>query len=210
MFQWLRRNAKWAIPSGVVLAGVGAWLFFGYFGFHTLFFDDEVNEAVPVFTSGAGASGLESDAATDEEVDEMNEAMEEEDTPTEDPVDEGMPDMPEPEILIPYLGDFIDRSHPTSGIAEILTDGTDQRFLRFEDFETDNGPDLNVYLSTATPDGPAGDFDEDFVDLGDLKGNIGPQNYEIPPDVDLDRYSTVVIWCVRFAVAFGAAELMAT
>jgi hypothetical protein len=45
------------------------------------------------------------------------------------------------------------------------------------------------------------------VDLGGLKGNIGPQNYEIGSDVDLDRYSTVVIWCVRFGVAFGAAEL---
>ena len=42
------------------------------------------------------------------------------------------------------------------------------------------------------------------------KGNIGPQNYEIPPEVDLDRYSTVVIWFVRFSVAFGAVELMAT
>ena len=89
----------------------------------------------------------------------------------------------------------------------MLSDGSDQRFLRFEDFATDNGPDLNVYLSTAPPDAPAGDFDDDFVDLGDLKGNIGSQNYEIPADVDLDRYRSVVIWCVRFGVAFGAAEL---
>ncbi|MCO4835109.1 MAG: DM13 domain-containing protein, partial [Acidimicrobiaceae bacterium] len=49
-----------------------------------------------------------------------------------------------------------------------------------------------------------------FIDLGDLKGNIGSQNYEIPVGIDLDRYSTVVIWCVRFGVAFGAAELSAS
>ena len=67
-----------------------------------------------------------------------------------------------------------------------------------------------MYLSTADPDAPAGEFDDDFIDLGDLKGNIGPQNYEIPEDVDLSRYKTVVIWCVRFGVAFGAAELMAS
>ena len=30
---------------------------------------------------------------------------------------------------------------------------------------------------------------------------------EIPVDVDLDVYSTVVIWCVRFGVAFNAADL---
>ena len=67
-----------------------------------------------------------------------------------------------------------------------------------------------MYLSTADPDAPAGEFDDDFIDLGDLKGNIGPQNYEIPEGVDLSRYKTVVIWCVRFGVAFGAAELMAS
>ena len=106
-----------------------------------------------------------------------------------------------------FTGDFVDRSHPTSGRADVLNDGSAQRFLRFENFETDNGPDLNVYLSTASPDAPAGDFDDDFVDLGDLKGNIGSQNYEIPEDVDLDVYNTVVIWCTRFGVAFNAADL---
>ena len=112
------------------------------------------------------------------------------------------------EVLTLVEGAFVDRSHPASGIASVLTDGTDQRFLRFEDFATDNGPDLNVYLSTAPLDADADAFDDDFVDLGDLKGNIGSQNYEIPADVDLDRYTTVVIWCVRFGVAFGAAELL--
>jgi hypothetical protein len=66
-----------------------------------------------------------------------------------------------------------------------------------------------VYLSAAGADADAGAFDDDFIDLGDLKGNIGPQNYEIPADVDLERYSTVVIWCVRFGVAFGAADINA-
>ena len=51
------------------------------------------------------------------------------------------------------------------------------------------------------------DFLNDWIDLGDLKGNVGAQNYEIPPSVDLDRYSTVLVWCVRFSVAFGSAGL---
>lgn len=100
------------------------------------------------------------------------------------------------------LGSFIGRAHPTTGLAKVITDGN-QRFLRFEGFETDNGPDLNVYLATGSPDGSP----EDFIDLGDLKGNIGDQNYELPDDVDLDRYTTVFIWCVRFSVAFGTAPL---
>jgi hypothetical protein len=45
------------------------------------------------------------------------------------------------------------------------------------------------------------------VSLGDLKGNKGNQNYPIPADVDLADYTAVSIWCERFAVSFGAAEL---
>ncbi len=45
------------------------------------------------------------------------------------------------------------------------------------------------------------------MDLGVLAGNLGNQNYEIPSDVDVSRYSSVVIWCDRFDVPFGASPL---
>ena len=44
----------------------------------------------------------------------------------------------------------------------MLNDGTEQRFLRFEDFETDNGPDLDGYLTTASPDASTGNIEADF------------------------------------------------
>jgi hypothetical protein len=90
-----------------------------------------------------------------------------------------------------------------------LSDGSGHRVLRLEDFETDDGPDLNVYPSPAPVDAPAGELDDDFVDLGDLKGSIGNQNYDIPEGVDLDVHSTMVIWCVRFGVAFATAAVSA-
>ena len=34
------------------------------------------------------------------------------------------------------------------------------------------------------------------VHLGALKGNVGNQNYEVPEDVDLSQYRSVVIYCV--------------
>ena len=111
-------------------------------------------------------------------------------------------------VRVAYVGSFGPRSHPAEGTAVVLTDGT-QTFLRFDDdFATDNGPDLNVYLHTAGPDASVGDLVDDFIDLGDLKGNIGAQNYVIPDDVDLERYSTVSVWCVRFRVVFGTAALV--
>ena len=265
MRSWIRRHWRWALPVGVVLAAVGAWLVFGFFAFQTYFQDDEVDEALPFFTPGPAPSGMAGDETTAEMADAMNKAMDELDMPMTDEVDEPMPEMEgtaagpsadgsvepaqpagetrpeavesevvepepagpevvepevvepepaqpevaEPRIIVEAAGSFIDRSHPTEGSVMVLGDGSGQRFLRFEDFRTDNGPDLNVYLSTAPGDAPAGDFDDDFVDLGDLKGNVGAQNYEIPAGLDLDVYSTVAIWCVRFGVVFGTAELIA-
>lgn len=46
-----------------------------------------------------------------------------------------------------------------------------------------------------------------YLDLGTLKGNIGNQNYEIPPNVDLNEFHSISIWCARFHVNFGAAQL---
>jgi hypothetical protein len=40
-----------------------------------------------------------------------------------------------------------------------------------------------------------------------LKGNIGSQNYEIPADVDVSQYQSVVIYCMPFHVVFSTATL---
>lgn len=45
------------------------------------------------------------------------------------------------------------------------------------------------------------------MELGELKGNIGDQNYVIPAGVDLSRNRNAVIWCKRFGVGFGVATL---
>ena len=79
------------------------------------------------------------------------------------------------------------------------------RVLTLTNFEVDNGPDLRVYLVA----GPARDESEvdDFEDLGALKGNKGDQQYDLPRELDLDRYTTVVIWCRAFSVNFARAPL---
>lgn len=104
-------------------------------------------------------------------------------------------------------GAFRSYEHATSGRARVVATAGGGRYVRFEDFETSNGPALKVYLSAAPASGPGDRFDDRFVDLGDLKGNIGSQNYAIPADVHLDRYRSVVVWCKRFSVAFAAAAL---
>ncbi len=80
--------------------------------------------------------------------------------------------------------------------------------LTFTGLDTDNGPDLRVYLvaGQVTNDADIGDF----VDLGGLKGNKGTQQYSIPAGTDTERYATVVIWCRAFTVSFAKAELAAS
>jgi Electron transfer DM13 len=101
---------------------------------------------------------------------------------------------------------FRSHEHATRGRARVIDVGG-RRYVRFESFRTSNGPLLKVYLSAAPPEGPAGVFDDRFVDLGELKGNIGDQNYAIPRDVDLRAYRSVVVWCKRFGVPFAAARI---
>jgi electron transfer DM13 len=105
-------------------------------------------------------------------------------------------------------GSFHGVAHKTHGVATLyqLPDG--KRTLRFTDFETSNGPDVQVYL-VAAPD--ANDNETvtkaGFVHLGALKGNIGDQNYDVPADADLSKYKAVTVWCRRFGVNFATAPL---
>lgn len=126
----------------------------------------------------------------------------------DDHVDEAAPRAGDATAAIRTLSTapFRGREHATRGRARVVDVGG-RRYVRFEAFSTSNGPLLKVYLSAAPADGPAGTFDDRFLDLGRLKGNIGDQNYAIPDDVDLQAYRSVVVWCKRFGVAFAAARI---
>ena len=107
------------------------------------------------------------------------------------------------------LGRFVSLDHGTTGSVRVLRLEGGRRVVRLERLDTDNGPDLYLYLSATPAGGSEQAFDDDFVSLGRLKGNKGDQNYELPSGTDLARYRSVVIWCDRFNSAFGAADLAA-
>jgi Electron transfer DM13 len=108
--------------------------------------------------------------------------------------------------MVVTKGNFKGLAHETKGTASIyqLADGT--RTLRLTEFETSNGPDVHAYLLAA-----AVEKDNDalkavgFIDLGSMKGNMGDQNYDLPADLDLNKYRAVTIWCRRFGVNFATA-----
>jgi hypothetical protein len=104
-------------------------------------------------------------------------------------------------------GEFVSREHHTEGTVRILRLPDGRQVARLEGLDTSNGPDLYVYLSASSARGSAEGFDDDYVNLGRLKGNLGDQNYDVPAGTDLDRFATLVIWCDRFNAVFGAADL---
>lgn len=203
MKDFIQKNKKLVGAGSAIGVLIVGFLAFGVFGIHTAFIDNEVSEAGPVFASGASADQPVTTATSDDGTED--EAMEEEDDEAmEDEGSEPADDASAPQIQTIASGSFTaSSSYDGTGDINVLTDGN-QTFLRFEEnFSSDNGPDLNVYLR-------ANDGSGEFIDLGDLKGNIGSQNYEIPADVDLSRFSEVEIWCVRFGVGFITADLMST
>jgi hypothetical protein len=115
---------------------------------------------------------------------------------------------PEASPLVLASGSFHGVAHKTAGVATIyrLPDG--KRTLRLTEFETSNGPEVQVYLGAAAD---ANDNESvtkaGFATLGPMKGNVGDQNYDIPAGLDLTKYRSVTIWCHRFGVNFGTAPL---
>lgn len=96
-------------------------------------------------------------------------------------------------------GTFVDGAHSVDGTALVI-EFNGQKTLRLEQFATLNGPNLHIYLATDASG-------KDFVDLGVIKATHGDVNYLIPSDVDLNRYTHVLVWCVPFRVLFGSAAL---
>lgn len=110
-----------------------------------------------------------------------------------------MEDQMPSQTQIVFIGDFQRAIHDVEGKA-LLIETPNGKILRFEDFETLNGPQLKIYLSV---DKRA----SDFVDLGDIKATKGNINYEVPSDVDVSKYNHVLVWCKPFGVLFSYAEL---
>jgi hypothetical protein len=175
------RGGTWRRWRWIAVAlAVGVMVFvLAWFQPQKLFIDDRVQEAIPRATSAPLAD------TDDERAD------------------------PSTKVAATELarGEFTSRDHDTSGVARMLELADGRRIVRLEELDTDNGPDLYLYLGSNPADGDEGEFDDDFVNLGRLKGNQGDQNYELPDGTDPERHRTVVIWCDRFDSAFGAADL---
>ena len=179
-----------------------------------LFYKVEVNEPLPVALENLEQGlTLEKFSNMDEQerqviVDKMPQTvidmMMEESASLPTVVSEDMNDImgkdseqPDPRTVVSGTFEGL-AGHNAMGVAKIIQ-VNDMTFLRFENFEVTNGPDLRVYITSG------GDIHKG-VHLEKLKGSKGDQNYLLE-NIDLGVYDTVVIYCQPFGVYFGKAPL---
>lgn len=119
-------------------------------------------------------------------------------------------DSPRPPLVVAE-GEFISHEHATTGTAKLVRLSDGSQVLRLENLDTSDGPKLVVLLADAPVIGNSDGwhvFEQGrHVNLGALKGNSGSANYQVPAGVDVTGLDSVSIWCDRFDVSFGAAEL---
>lgn len=175
-----------------------------------LFYERPVNEPLPLaleeFQEGltyeqfAQMPDEQRQPLVEKMPDELKEMIMDKAATMERPVSETMEDMgASSAVAILQTGQFEGLlGHHASGTAKIIDVGG-KKYLRFENFEVTNGPDLRVYLTNN------GDV-KNGLHLEKLKGSRGDQNYLLE-NVDSDRYDTVVVYCQPFGVHFGQAKL---
>ncbi len=195
-----------ASPKSKAVIGIAvvAILAAGWFFASPLFIDEVVDEAFE-FPSPAEVAAM---TPAERQV-SMDKSMDMASRMPEKLMDEAMPPA-QPVVVAAGTFRDADAVHKGAGNATLYALPDGRQLIRFEDFRVTNGPKLVVYLAEHPDPTSAGDVLEGFIKLGDLKGNVGSQNYELPIGTDTSAYGSVVIWCELFDVLFSPAPLQAT
>lgn len=122
------------------------------------------------------------------------------------------PDALNRPAVVVASGAFVDKGgQMTSGAYRIERAGADLRLVLDSTFRTDDGPDLHVVLS---PLAVAEAGNRNATDGGrivaPLKAERGPQLFDLPDDLDVGAYRSVLVHCVQYRHLFGAAPLART
>ncbi len=98
-------------------------------------------------------------------------------------------------------GEFTGASdHVTTGGVSIVTADDGTYVVLGDDFSLDGAPDPHVSL------GKDGTYDA-ATEAGLLENLTGPGRYKLPAGIDASRYDQVYIWCVKYSVPLGVAQL---
>ena len=108
----------------------------------------------------------------------------------------------EKQVLTTSTFSPIDRTHDIEGSLKIEEVGGKILLTLNDDFKVQRGPDLRVVLRDPC-------FPEEMVVVAKLTSFNGKQVYELPVSKEmLKDFSQVVIYCAKFHVDFGIADIV--
>ncbi len=188
-------------PVLIILAVIAIpILAFAWWLLSPLFLNTTITEEFPLSVTADMPSGV-----TQQEAEDIMEGMAKINMDAVEPMPEKMA-----EATVLASGKFRDGDsfHKGSGDVSLYRLANGDSVLRFEDLDVTNGPDLHVLVSTHSDPITKGELqDAGYSTLGQLKGNRGDQNYEVPSDIDPDSIGSVIIYCMPFHVIFSVAPL---
>lgn len=106
-------------------------------------------------------------------------------------------------------GQFVKKAVKTSGTYRIVRIDGDLRLELDDSFKTRRAPDLQIFLAAHSLDAATGRnaTASNSLRIADLTKRKGAQTYDLPDDLDLMRFNSVLIHCVVYSKLFGAAPL---
>lgn len=118
-------------------------------------------------------------------------------------------DLNSPELTATGVFQQLDPIRFAQGTADIYTGADDRKVLRFENFTVINNSDLRVILSASPNPTTQLEMRMDNIefDVGVLEGTFGAQNYELPVELDLSSYASVVIYSPSVDMIYSIAPL---
>lgn len=105
-------------------------------------------------------------------------------------------------------GTWTKKSQKIAGAWKIV-ETAEGRFLELDDsFKTRRAPDLKLFLSPREAgDVNAKNATSGSVLIAKLQKAKGAQRYELPADLDLDDYQTLVLHCEQYTKLWGVSAL---
>ena len=89
--------------------------------------------------------------------------------------------------------------HTASGTVKVY-ELDSKLYIVFDPYQSQNGPDLKVYLSKT-------ENASEYINVGKLMSTMGKQTYAVPGMPEINQYTYVHIWCEAFSVEFARAML---
>jgi hypothetical protein len=98
-----------------------------------------------------------------------------------------------------FAGEFKSEVHTTSGKVSVVQQADKKLMLKIENLSSDSGPDLRLWVAESKNA-------QSSIEITTAPKN-GTYLLQLPENINFNSKKFVLIWCKKFGVLFGSAEL---